>query len=74
MAVKKQCPDCGTEMTEGFVPEFGTGGLAGPQFWHPGKPKHKHDPRVPEEIDPASIIEISVFRCSNCGLLRRYAL
>jgi predicted RNA-binding Zn-ribbon protein involved in translation (DUF1610 family) len=67
----KRCPDCGTEMDEGFVPEYGTLGLAPPQFWHPGKPKKKYDS---VEVDSAKTIEISVFRCSNCGLLKRYAL
>lgn len=70
MTVKKTCPDCGTEMTEGF----GTVAMMGPEFWHPGKPKHKHDPHRPEEIDPSSAIEIRIFRCSNCGLLKQYAL
>ena len=70
MAGKKTCPDCETEMTEGFE----TVGPLGPNFWHPGKPKHKYDPHVAEELDPSTTIEISVFRCSSCGLLKQYAL
>ena len=69
MTVKKTCPDCGTDMTEGFA----TVAQAGPQFWHPGKPKHNYDPHIPVDTDPSSTIEVSVFRCSDCGLLRQYA-
>ena len=76
MTVKRTCPDCGTEMVEGFVLEYGTMALA-ESIWHPGKPKNKnHDPVAIDNtsLDYSSAIKISVFRCSNCGLLNRYAL
>jgi hypothetical protein len=70
MSGTRTCPDCGTEMTRGFVPEFtGMGAIA--PVWHPGEPKIKHDH---VELDPSATIPINVFRCPDCGLLRRYAL
>ena len=70
MNVSRTCPDCGTEMARGFVPEFTGMGAVAP-VWHPGEPKLKHDY---VELDSTRAVSITVFRCSTCGLLRRYAL
>jgi len=72
------CPDCDAPMEVGFIPDSSYDRVV-QACWHRGKPERKqflgiklHTGSIKYEVE--SMIEITTFRCTSCGLLRSYAL
>jgi len=69
------CPDCQVEMKEGFILDLQHYNQPDISKWHLGPPT-----RVPFlfatylEVKTSKLIDVQSFRCTNCGLLREYAL
>jgi len=70
------CPDCGSAMEEGFLPDMSYGGhIEG--HWHRGRA----EPylflglfkRTQPKLDNNKLLTIESFRCTKCGLLKSYA-
>ncbi len=70
-----KCPDCGSEMEEGFVPDQGYVTVH-QAAWHRGKA----EPEISFGLfrsgvrhDKHETVPIIAYRCTTCGLLRFYA-
>ena len=69
------CPDCGTAMEEGFVPDFTYGGIA-QMVWHRGEPESARILGMKTgsvKVDRNEFVPITAYRCTGCGLLRFHA-
>ena len=69
------CPECGSVMEEGFIPDLGYG-----QFrqlaWQRGVPEDRKflgllDNGV--KVNLAQLVNITARRCTKCGFLKFYA-
>lgn len=75
---KHSCPDCGGEYESGFVLDFGHSGPKR-QVWQRGNPEDatflgmKISPGVVKP-SPEKMLPITTFRCTQCGLLKFYAV
>jgi hypothetical protein len=67
---KKQCPDCRTEMIEGFILDMTDGGQLVPR-WMEGAPEKSFWTGVKTKGRECRSVE--TYRCVKCGLLRSYA-
>jgi hypothetical protein len=70
------CPDCGSAMEEGFIPDYSEGGPI-EALWHRGTADHMlffgvFKTGLPK-IDKSKLLTITSFRCTKCGLLKSYA-
>ncbi len=74
MSMKLQCPDCGTEMEEGFIPDA-TYGAVLQTCWHRGTAESKTFLGMGTGIkyDPTNMMPVTACRCTSCGLLKFYA-
>ena len=74
MAKRPTCPDCGTAMEGGFVPDVTYGGYDR-AHWHRGEAVPKKFMGIPAgmAVTGARMIPIRAMRCPTCGLLRLYA-
>jgi len=68
------CPDCGSNMVEGFIPDA-TYGAVLQAGWHAGKPEESSFFGLKTGIryDKEVVMPITTYRCTHCGLLRSYA-
>jgi hypothetical protein len=69
------CPDCGSAMEEGFIPDCSPGGAI-EALWHRGRPAHVlffGFQTSQAKIDMTKVLTITSFRCMKCGLLKSYA-
>lgn len=68
------CPDCGSAMEMGFVPDF-TWGHAQQMAWHRGEPKPTEllGVKTGVNVSPTQFMPITAYRCSGGGVLRFYA-
>ncbi len=69
-----ECPDCGAQMEDGFIPDSAFQGYL-QTHWHRGQAE---EPSVfgfslGKQIDESEMIPVRTFRCPACGLLRSYA-
>lgn len=67
---KKNCPDCGDEMVEGFILDMTYGGQLVPR-WLAGHPESSFWTGVKTSGKECRSVES--YRCPKCGLLRSYA-
>ncbi len=75
MSMKLQCPDCGTEMEEGFIPDWTQGGVL-QTCWHRGTAESKTFLGMQMggvKYDPTNMMPVTACRCTSCGLLKFYA-
>lgn len=63
------CPKCGGEMAEGFIPELNLGYLV--PFWVVGKPET--DCLGSLKVAGKDQYQIETFRCAKCGYLESFA-
>lgn len=74
-----KCSDCGGDMEAGFIPDVTYGGVA-QSCWHKGDAKAKKTFRERlrsgsgVKYDPKLMVALTAFRCSQCGLVKLYAL
>ena len=64
-----QCPKCGQQMQEGFVPEASQS-RAGGVRWVSGQPEVSY---FGLSLRGREVIEIQAFRCAGCGYVEFYA-
>jgi hypothetical protein len=66
-----RCPKCNSEMMQGFIVDFHTGGKRLVSSWVEGPPEKSlwHRTNVPAE----KRVPVGTFRCSGCGFLESYA-
>ena len=64
------CPKCGQPMEEGFCPDVERSGILR-EVWHPGSPQRNFWGGT--KIDQEKLLAVSVYRCTRCGYLERYA-
>jgi hypothetical protein len=67
---KKNCPDCGVEMVEGFILDLTYGGMMVPR-WVKGRPEKSFWTGIKSKGKECRSVE--TYRCTKCGLLRSYA-
>ena len=69
------CPDCDTEMTEGFLPDT-IEGASVQSHWHAGPVKPRKFLGMPNGVQVHSFktLPLTAYRCADCGLVRLYAL
>ena len=76
MSMKLQCPDCGTEMEEGFIPDA-THGPVWQTCWHRGTAESKTllgmQTGTGINYDLTNMMPVTACRCTSCGLLKFYA-
>jgi DNA-directed RNA polymerase subunit RPC12/RpoP len=65
------CPECGSAMEEGFIPDMTWGGVL-PSAWHPGQPQRAWLTGVKYKAE--QIVPLTAYRCTKCGLLKLYAI
>lgn len=70
MSETRTCPDCKGDMEIGFVPDHYAQIVQ--SRWHPGTATEK-TVFGNLKLDPNSMIPITAFRCTQCGLLKHYA-
>ena len=68
---EKQCPDCKTPMTRGFILDLTYGGRMVPR-WIKGEPETSMWTGVKTSGKECRTVES--YRCEECGLLRSYAV
>lgn len=71
----RSCPDCGTAMESGYVPDHAHGSVRH-LAWYPAEPQNLHILGFKTgslKPDYKRRINITTFRCPDCGLLRFYA-
>jgi hypothetical protein len=68
------CPECGSAMEEGFIPNMGVGG-AMQLAWHRGIPEDKKFLGMYSgvKLDIMESVKITARRCTKCGFLKLYA-
>ena len=73
---KKRCPDCDSEMERGFIPLRGHDGGLQQSQWHRGDPEEGKFLGLTGfmKINKSLLKPITCFRCTNCGLLKYYAI
>ncbi len=64
------CPKCCQDMEEGFCPDVERASILR-EVWHPGKPQRNFLGGT--KIDREKLLAVSVYRCTRCGYLERYA-
>ena len=74
MSVELQCPDCGTEMEEGFIPDAFRWMML-QTCWHRGTAESKAflGSGTGIKLDRTKMLPITACRCTSCGLLKFYA-
>ena len=76
MSMKLQCPDCGTEMEQGFIPDA-TQGAVVQTCWHQGTAESKTflgiETGTGIKYDRTNMMPVTACRCTRCGLLKFYA-
>ena len=74
MADRKQCPDCRTPMSEGFIPNATYGAIV-QTHWYEGRPEETSFLGLPTglSIDRNRMRPVQAWRCDACGLIRLYA-
>ena len=76
MSVEVQCPDCGTEMEQGFIPDA-TQGAVVQTCWHRGTAESKTflgiETGTGIKYDRTNMVPVTACRCTRCGLLKFYA-
>jgi predicted RNA-binding Zn-ribbon protein involved in translation (DUF1610 family) len=68
-----KCPDCGSAMEEGYIPDYGYGSIK-QLTWQPGQPKPAwifDGIKSPNDWQARTIV---AYCCTNCGLLKFVAL
>jgi len=70
MAKEGQCVRCLTQMEEGFIGDFSSGGYA-LQKWNPGQPEKSF--WTGTKIRAEEQIPVRTLRCPKCGYLESYA-
>jgi len=68
---QRKCPDCGSEMVEGFIPDKTFGGMLVPR-WLRGSPERSIWTGV--KTRKRECRSIDTYRCVKCGLLKSYAI
>lgn len=71
----QSCPDCGTAMERGFVPDFAYGAIT-QMVWHRGEPESSRILGMKTgsvKVDKKEFVPITAYRCTGCGVLRFYA-
>jgi hypothetical protein len=72
----RTCPDCGSAMEEGFIPDYSEGGPI-EALWHRGRAEQLFFFGVfrttQPKIDKTKLFTITSFCCTKCGLLKSYA-
>ena len=69
MSEGRKCPDCRTEMVEGFILDMTYGGSLVPR-WLEGKPELSVWTGV--KAKGKTCLSVETYRCPKCGLLRSY--
>lgn len=74
MSRSAKCPDCGSRMEEGFIPDVSQGACLQAQ-WHPGPPEKATFFGLPAgtKVDRKRMLPIRTLRCTSCGRLLSYA-
>lgn len=73
------CPDCQTEMEQGFIPDFSYGSSLQSvvqTLWHPGDPTSRTFLGLQTgtvQFDASAARKVVTYCCPDCGLLRSYA-
>lgn len=71
MPQAKKCPDCNSEMVEGFILDMTYGGQLVPR-WVEGQPEKSMWMGVTTRGKECRSVE--TYRCTKCGLLRSYGI
>jgi Domain of unknown function (DUF6487) len=69
------CPDCGSAMEEGFIPDVSYGAVL-QLAWHPGTPEDKKILGLKSggvKLNMKESVKITARRCTKCGFLKLYA-
>ena len=77
MADQYQCPDCGGEMEQGFIPDASYMSVW-QTCWHRGAPEGKTFLGVDAKslginYDADKMLPVTACRCTGCGLLKFHA-
>lgn len=69
-----KCSDCGSSMSEGFIPDA-TYGAIKQSGWHKGAAEESTFLGLSNGIkcDSKAVLPITTYRCDSCGLLKLYA-
>jgi Domain of unknown function (DUF6487) len=70
---EQKCTDCGSPMEEGYIPDYGHGGVL-QLSWQPGQPKpawFRPCIKTPNEWSSRKVV---AYCCTNCGLLKLFAI
>jgi len=77
MSDKIECPKCGGQMAQGFIPLLGdAGALSGAVLpWVAGAPETGRflGMAVGLNVKDKEVVPIGVFRCEACGFIEAYA-
>ena len=72
---EQTCPDCGTGMEKGFVPNFFYAAVL-QMVWHKGESEPAHFMGLKAtgiKVDKKEFVPITAYRCTGCGVLRFFA-
>ena len=74
MPPPRTCPDCGSAMVDGFIPDATYGAIL-QTHWYEGDPEKATFLGLPTglKVDRQRMIPVWTYRCSSCGLLKSYA-
>ncbi len=69
------CPECGSSMEKGFIPDSAHGPSVHKSKWHRGEPGEMKFLGMPlgMKTDSEAMYDITAYRCTECGLIRLYA-
>ncbi|MGH7201310.1 MAG: PF20097 family protein [Planctomycetaceae bacterium] len=76
MNQKRECPECGAAMEEGFLLDRSYGGAAWQAVWHRGFPEERTVFGLKTDtlkMSKSQMLRIITYRCPDCGLIRSYA-
>ncbi len=67
------CPKCNQLMEEGYIPDYGHGGIARQPQWVEGQVKPSFWHGTTSSLEKPQKHPIKAYRCAKCGLLEFYA-